>query len=72
LRHLNAAFWKRNEWKLRKILLDFETENVLNGQKDCLLSNLLLLRHEISLCGDVLKGQRVMLIKWENFGAFLF
>jgi hypothetical protein len=34
-------------------------------------SNLLLLRREISLCGDVLKGQRVMLIKWENFGAIL-
>jgi hypothetical protein len=30
---------------------------------------LLLLRWEIFLCGDVLKVQRVMLIKWENFGA---
>jgi hypothetical protein len=34
-------------------------------------SNLLLLRREISLCGEVLKGQRVMLIKLESFGAFL-
>jgi hypothetical protein len=32
---------------------------------------LLLCRHEIFLCGVVLKVQRVMLIKWENFGAFL-
>jgi hypothetical protein len=35
------------------------------------LSNLLLLRREIFLRGDVVKGQHVMLIKWENFGAFL-
>jgi hypothetical protein len=41
------------------------------GKKIVSSSNLLLLRQEISLCGDVLKGQRVMLIKWENFGAFL-
>jgi hypothetical protein len=34
-------------------------------------SNLLLRRWQISLCVDVLKGQPVMLIKWENFGAFL-
>jgi hypothetical protein len=34
------------------------------------LSNLLLLRQEISLCGYVLKGQHVMLIKWDDFGAF--
>jgi hypothetical protein len=29
--------------------------------------------HEICyfLGGDVLKGQRVMSVKWENFGAFL-
>jgi hypothetical protein len=33
-------------------------------------SNLLLLRQEIFLCRDVLKGQSVMLIKWENSGAF--
>ena len=32
---------------------------------------LLLLRREIFLCGDILKVQHVMLIKWENFGAFL-
>jgi hypothetical protein len=41
------------------------------GKKIVSSSNLLLLRLEIFLCGDVLKGQRVMLIKWENFGAFL-
>jgi hypothetical protein len=41
------------------------------GKKIVLLSNSLLLRREIFLCGDVLKGQHVMLIKWENFGAFL-
>jgi hypothetical protein len=40
------------------------------GKKVVLLSNLLFLRREISLCKDVLKQQRVMLIKWENFGAF--
>jgi hypothetical protein len=34
-------------------------------------SNLLLVRREIFLCGDLLKGQHVMLIKWENIGAFL-
>jgi hypothetical protein len=41
--------------------------------KKCIIwvKELLLLRREISLCGDVLKGQCVMLIKWENFGAFL-
>jgi hypothetical protein len=32
---------------------------------------LLLLRQEIFLCGDVFEVQCVMLIKWENFGAFL-
>jgi hypothetical protein len=30
-RHLNAAFWKQNEWKLGEIPEDFETENVSNG-----------------------------------------
>jgi hypothetical protein len=40
------------------------------GKKIVLSSNLLLFRQEISLCGDVLKGQHVLLIKWENFGAF--
>jgi hypothetical protein len=34
-------------------------------------SNLLLFRQEIFLRGHVLKGQHVILIKWENFGAFL-
>jgi hypothetical protein len=34
-------------------------------------SNLLLLKWDIFLCGDVLNGQHVMLIKWENFGALL-
>jgi hypothetical protein len=38
------------------------------GKKIVSSSNLLLLRWEIFLCGDVLKGQHVMLI---NFGAFL-
>jgi hypothetical protein len=41
------------------------------GKKIVLSLNLLLLRQEIFLCGDVFKGQHVMLIKWENFGAFL-
>jgi hypothetical protein len=41
------------------------------GKKIVLSSNLLLLRQEIFLWGDVLKGQHVMLIKWENFGALL-
>jgi hypothetical protein len=41
------------------------------GKKIVSSSTLLLLRQEIFLCGDVLKGQHVMLIKWENFGAFL-
>jgi hypothetical protein len=41
------------------------------GKKVVLLLNLLLHRREISVRQDVLKGQRVMLIKWENFGAFL-
>jgi hypothetical protein len=41
------------------------------GKKIVLSSNLLLLGREISLYGNALKGQRVMLIKWENFGAFL-
>jgi hypothetical protein len=41
------------------------------GKKIVSSSNLLLLRQEISLFGDVLKGQRVRLMKWENFGAFL-
>jgi hypothetical protein len=30
----------------------------------------LFLRREIFFYGDILKLQRVMLIKWENFGAF--
>jgi hypothetical protein len=42
------------------------------GKKIVLSSNLLLLRWEISLRGDVLKGQHLMFIKWENFGAFSF
>jgi hypothetical protein len=41
------------------------------GEKIVSSSDLLLLRQEISLCRDVLKGQRVILMKWENFGAFL-
>jgi hypothetical protein len=41
------------------------------GKKIVSSSNLLLLRWEIFLFGDVLKGQHVMLSKWENFGAFL-
>jgi hypothetical protein len=41
------------------------------GKKIVSSSNLLLLGGEIFLCRDVLKGQHVMLIKWENFGAFL-
>jgi hypothetical protein len=65
------VFWKWNEWKLGESLKILK-QNVLNGQKIVLSSNLLLLREEISLCGDVLKGQCVMLIKWENFGTFLF
>jgi hypothetical protein len=44
----------------------------MGKKKMVLSSNLLLLTWEIFLCGDVLKGQHVMLIKWENFGAFLF
>jgi hypothetical protein len=40
------------------------------GKKIVSLSNLLLLRREIFVCGDVLKGQHVMLIKWENFMLF--
>jgi hypothetical protein len=40
------------------------------GKKIVSSSNLLLLRQEMFLCRDVLKGQHVMLIKWENFGAF--
>jgi hypothetical protein len=39
--------------------------------KKIVSSNLLILRRDIALCGDVLKGQHVMLIKWENFGSFL-
>jgi hypothetical protein len=35
--HLNAAFWKQCEWKLREIPYDFETENVLNRQKNCFI-----------------------------------
>jgi hypothetical protein len=41
------------------------------GKKKFSSSNLLLLGREISLCWNVLKGQRVILIRWENFGAFL-
>jgi hypothetical protein len=33
LHHLNAVFWKQNEWKLREIVQDFDTENVLMGKK---------------------------------------
>jgi hypothetical protein len=40
------------------------------GKKIVLSSNLLLLRCEIFLCRDISKRQCVMLIKWENFGAF--
>jgi hypothetical protein len=40
------------------------------GKKIVSLSNLLLLRWEIFLFRDVLKGKSVMLIKWENYGAF--
>jgi hypothetical protein len=42
------------------------------GKKIVSSSNLLRLRWEILLCGDVLKGQCVLLIKWDSFGAFLF
>jgi hypothetical protein len=41
------------------------------GKKIVSSSDLLLLRREISLCGDILKGQHVTFIKWENFRAFL-
>jgi hypothetical protein len=41
------------------------------GKKFFSLSDLLLLRWEIFLHSYVLKRQCVMLIKWENFGAFL-
>jgi hypothetical protein len=41
------------------------------GKKIVLSSDLLLLRRKIFLYGVVLKGQHAMLIKWENFGAFL-
>jgi hypothetical protein len=41
------------------------------GKKIVSSSDLLLLRQEIFLCGDVLRGQHVMLLKWENFGAFV-
>jgi hypothetical protein len=41
------------------------------GKKIVFLSNWLLLRQEIFLCGDVLKGRHAALIKWENLGAFL-
>jgi hypothetical protein len=68
---LDAVFWKHNEWKLREIVQDFESESVLMGKKKIVsLSNLLLLRREMFLCGYVLKGQRVILVKWENFGTF--
>jgi hypothetical protein len=42
------------------------------GEKIVLSSNLLLFRREIFLRGDVLQGQRVILIKWDNSGDFLF
>jgi hypothetical protein len=42
------------------------------GKEIVLSSNLFLHRQDIFLCGDVLKGQRVMLIKWENFCAFFY
>jgi hypothetical protein len=42
------------------------------GMKILASSNLLLLRGEILSCENVLKVQHVMLIKWENAGAFLF
>jgi hypothetical protein len=30
MRHLNAVFWKQNEWKLGEIPEEFEIENVFN------------------------------------------
>jgi hypothetical protein len=69
--HSSAAFWKLNEWKLGKFFKVLQQKMYQMGKKIVLSSNLLLLRQEISLCRDILKGQHVMLIKWENFGAFL-
>jgi hypothetical protein len=57
-----------NSGKFFKIL---KQKRYSMGKKIFSLSSLLFLRREISVCGDVLKGQQVMLIKWENFGAFL-
>jgi hypothetical protein len=69
--HLNAAFWKRNEWKRGGNSLRFWNRKCIKWVKNTVFfPNLLLLRWEISLRRDV-KGQHVMLIKWENSGAFL-
>jgi hypothetical protein len=67
--HLNAAFWKQNKWKLGERFWNRKCIKLV--KKIVSSSNWLLLRWEIFLCRDVLKGQHVMLIKWENFGAFL-
>jgi hypothetical protein len=51
--------------------LRFWNRKYIKWVEKCFVDNLLFVRREISLCGDVLKGQCEMLIQWENFGAFL-
>jgi hypothetical protein len=51
----------------------FDTENVLNGLKNCFAIKFVTSwggGGGILLCGDILKGQRVMLIKWEDLALF--
>jgi hypothetical protein len=66
------CFGNRTNGNLGKFFKIMKEKMYYIGKKIVLLSNLLLLRWDISLCADVLKGQRVMLMKWENFGALLF
>jgi hypothetical protein len=62
---------EREQMETRGNYLRFRYRKCINWvKKKVLSSNLSLLRREIFLCGDVLKLQCVMFIKWENFVAF--
>jgi hypothetical protein len=69
---MNSAFGSRMNGNSGKFFEILKQKMFYMGKKIVLSSKLLLFGQEFSLCRDVLRGKCVMLIKWENFGAFLF
>jgi hypothetical protein len=69
---LNSAFGSRMNGNWGKFFKILKQKMYYMGKKIVSLSELLLFGQEFSLCRDVLRGKWVILIKWENFGAFLF